>query len=76
MPSDSWNENLTNGILDKTQLDNGINIEDVQVGLQLTKLKLIINAGWLLDFYNHMGTIQRERSYRERMEGGGYLWCD
>ena len=39
----------------KTQLDKGINIEDVQVGLQSTKLKLI-HAGWLVDFYNHMST--------------------
>ena len=36
-------------------MDKGINIEDVQVGLQLTKLKLI-HAGWLVDFYNHMST--------------------
>lgn len=39
----------------KTQLDAGINIEDVQVGLQLTKLK-IIHAGWIVEFYNHMTT--------------------
>ena len=36
-------------------MDKGINIEDVQVGLQLKKLKLI-HAGWLVDFYNHMST--------------------
>ena len=37
----------------KAQLDDGISIDDVQDGLQLTKLKPI-HAGWLVEFYNHM----------------------
>ena len=39
----------------KTQLDKNIAIEDVQVGLQLTRLKRI-HAAWLVEFYNHMTT--------------------
>ena len=39
----------------KAQLDDGISIDDVQVGLQLTKLKPI-HARWLVEFYNHMTT--------------------
>ena len=39
----------------KTQLDKNIAIEDVQVGLQLTRLKPI-HAAWLVEFYNHMTT--------------------
>ena len=39
----------------KAQLDDGISIDDVQVGLQLTKLKPI-HAGWLVEFSNHMTT--------------------
>ena len=39
----------------KSQLDKNISIEDIQVGLQLTKLKPI-HAGWLVEFYNHMTT--------------------
>ena len=37
----------------KAQLDDGISIDDVQVGLELTKFKPI-HAGWLVEFYNHM----------------------
>ena len=39
----------------KAQLDDGISIDEVQVGLQLTKLKTV-HAGWLVEFYNHMPT--------------------
>ena len=39
----------------KAELDDGISIDDFQVGLQLTKLKPI-HAGWLVEFYNHMTT--------------------
>ena len=39
----------------KAQLDNGVEIYDVQVGLQLTKLKPV-HAGWIAEFYNHMST--------------------
>ena len=39
----------------KQQLDDGVNIEDVQVTLQLTKLKPI-HAAWVVDFFNHMTT--------------------
>ena len=41
----------------KSQLDKNISIEDIQVGLQLTKLKPI-HAGWLVEFYNHMTTTK------------------
>ena len=41
----------------KFQLDKNISIEDIQVGLQLTKLKPI-HAGWLVEFYNHMTTTK------------------
>ena len=39
----------------KAQLDNGVEIDDVQVGLQLSKLKPV-HAGWIAEFYNHMST--------------------
>ena len=39
----------------KQQLDDGVNIEDVQVTLQLTKLKPI-HAAWVVDLFNHMTT--------------------
>ena len=43
----------------KAQLDNWISIDDVQVGLQLTKLKPI-DAGWLVEFYNGLTTSKRK----------------
>ena len=57
MLNDFSNANLMNGTQGqvKAQLDDGINIDDVQVGLQLTKLKPI-HAGRLVEFYNHMTT--------------------
>ena len=36
-------------------LDNGVSIDDIEVGLQLSKIKPI-HAGWLVEFYNHMTT--------------------
>ena len=39
----------------KNRVDDGISIEDVHVGLQLTNIKPI-HAGWLVEFYNHMTT--------------------
>ena len=50
----------------KSQLDKNISIEDIQVGLQLTKLKPI-HAGWLVEFYNHM-TITKGKD----IIGGGW----
>ena len=43
----------------KAQLDNCVEIDDVQVGLQLTKLKPV-HAGWVVEFYNY---AERERNY-------------
>ena len=39
----------------KAQLDNGVSLDDIHVGLQLTKLKLV-HAGWIVEFYKHMTT--------------------
>ena len=36
-----------------TQLDAGVNLEDVDIKLRLTRLKPL-HAGWLVDLYNHM----------------------
>ena len=36
-------------------LDNGVSIDDIEIGLQLSKTKLI-HAGRIVDFYNHMTT--------------------
>ena len=49
----------------KTQLEKNIAIEDVQVGLQLTRLKPI-HAAWLVEFYNHMTTSKG----KEIIDGG------
>ena len=35
----------------KSQLDNGVEIDDVQVGLQLTKP---VHTSWIMEFYNNM----------------------
>ena len=37
----------------KAQLDNGDEIDDIQVGLQLMKP---VHAGWIAEFYNHVST--------------------
>ena len=39
----------------KAQLDNDVEIEYVQIGLQLTKLKPA-HGSWIAEFYNHMST--------------------
>ena len=39
----------------KAQLDNGVSLDDIHVGLQLTKLRPV-HAGWIVEFYNHMTT--------------------
>ena len=52
----------------KSQLEKNISIEDIQVGLQLTKLKPI-HAGWLVEFYNHMTTTKG----KDIIDGGGKL---
>ena len=39
----------------KKQLDDGVNLEDIRVKLQLTTIKPI-HAAWIVDFYNHMTT--------------------
>ena len=39
----------------RAQLDNGVSIDNIEVGLQLSKIKPI-HAGWLVEFYNHMTT--------------------
>ena len=39
----------------RAYLDNGVSIDDIEVGLQLSKIKPI-HAGWLVEFYNHMTT--------------------
>ena len=40
---------------EKAQIDNGEEIFDVQVGLQMTKLKPV-NTGWIVEFCNQMST--------------------
>ena len=37
----------------KSQLDNGVETDDIQVGLQLTKP---VHASWIVEFYNNMST--------------------
>ena len=39
----------------RAYLDNGVSIDDIEVGLQLSKIKRI-HAGWLVEFCNHMTT--------------------
>ena len=39
----------------RAYLDNGVSIDDIEVGLQLSKIKPI-HAGWLVELYNHMTT--------------------
>ena len=34
-----------------------INIDDIEIGLQLSKMKLL-HAGWIVEFYNFMMTAQ------------------
>ena len=41
----------------RAYLDNGVSIDDVEVGLQLSKIKSI-HAGSLVEFYNHMTTLK------------------
>ena len=36
-------------------LDNGVSIDDIEVGLKLSKIKPI-HAGWIVEFYNHKTT--------------------
>ena len=38
-----------------TYLDNGTSIDDIEIGLQLSKMKPI-HAGWIVEFYNLMTT--------------------
>lgn len=40
-----------------TYLDNGTSIDDIQIGLQLSKMKPI-HAGWIVEFYNFMTTAE------------------
>ena len=40
-----------------THLDNGTSIDNIEIGLQLSKMKPL-NAGWIVDFYNLMTTAQ------------------
>ena len=39
----------------RAYLDNGVSIDDIEVGLQLSKIKPI-HAGCVVEFYNHMTT--------------------
>ena len=39
----------------KAQLGTGVEIDDIQVGLQLIKLKPV-HACWIVEFYNHVST--------------------
>ena len=41
----------------KVQLDNGADIDEIQVVLQLTKLKPVY-ASWIVEFFNHMSTLK------------------
>ena len=40
-----------------TYLDNGSSIDDIQIGLQLSKMKPI-HAGWIVEFYNFITTAE------------------
>jgi len=40
-----------------TYLDNGTSLDDIEIGLQLSKMKPI-HAGWIVEFYNLMTTAQ------------------
>ena len=39
----------------KAQLGTGVELDDIQVGLQLIKLKPV-HACWIVEFYNHVST--------------------
>ena len=41
----------------RAYLDNGVSINDIEVVLQLSKIKPI-HVGWLVEFYNHMTTLK------------------
>ena len=41
----------------RAYLDNGLSVNDIEVVLQLSKIKPI-HAGWLVEFYNHMTTLK------------------
>ena len=54
----------------KALLDNGVEFDDVKVGLQLTKLKLVC-AGWIVDFYNHMSTRKGKKIINRGWKSAG-----
>ena len=56
----------------KQQLDDGVNIEDVQVTLQLTKLKPI-HAAWVVDLFNHMTTDKGKEIIESGWRAAGIL---
>ena len=41
----------------RAYLDNGVSIDDIEVGSQLSKIKPI-HAGWLVELCNHMATLK------------------
>ena len=42
----------------RAYLDNGVSIDDIEVGLQLSKVKPI-HAGWLVEFYKKIVVIRK-----------------
>ena len=54
------------------QLDNGKQIEEVDVKLQLTRLKPL-HAKWLVEFFNHMTTSQGKEIIMSGWKASGII---
>ena len=53
----------------KAQLDNGVEIDDSQIGLQLTKLKPVY-VGWIVEFCNYMKKERKSAGIFDALELG------
>ena len=54
----------------RAYLNNGVSIDGIEVGLQLSKIKLI-HTGWLVEFYNHMTTSKGKEIIDSRWKTAG-----
>ena len=54
----------------RAYLDNGVSIDDIEVVLQLSKIKPI-HAGWLIEFYNHLNTSKGKEIIDSRWKAAG-----
>ena len=54
----------------RAYLDNGVSIDDIEVGLQTCKIKPI-HAGWIVEFSNHMTTSKGKEIINSRWKAAG-----